>query len=110
LAARKVRSVLVGRKGRLEGIFTGSDLNDRVVALGLDPDATPLAEVMTRNPHTVAPDCHAIAALRLMHDRRCRHLPVCDGGRLVGIVSRRDFLGYEEDEMEHEQELSERMR
>jgi CBS domain-containing protein len=110
MAKRRVRSVLVTRQGRVAGIFTGSDLNDRVVAPGLDPNKTPLGKVMTPEPYTIAPGSNAIEALRLMRERRCRHLPVCDGERLVGIVSRRDFLGFEEDEVEHQDELSERMR
>jgi CBS domain-containing protein len=110
MAKRKVRSVLVARKDKLAGIFTGTDLNDRVVAVGLDPNTTPLSDVMTAKPQTVEPDCSAIEALRLMHARNFRHLPVCDGDRLVGVVSRRDFLGYEEDEIEHQRDLAERMR
>jgi CBS domain-containing protein len=110
MARRKVRSVLIVRRGKIAGIFTGSDLNDRVVAAGLDPDKTPLSDVMTAEPRTIAPHSDAIEALRLMHRHRCRHLPVCDGERLVGVVSRRDFHGFEEDEIEHEEELTERMR
>lgn len=110
MAKRRVRSVLITKGDRVEGIFTGSDLNDRVVALGLDPDKTRLAEVMTREPHTIAPKGNALEALRLMHERRCRHLPVCEGERLVGVVSRRDFHGFEEDVVEHQRELAERMR
>lgn len=110
MAGRKVRSVLVTSKGKVCGIFTGSDLNDRVVATGRDPDATPLIEVMTPTPCTVPPHASALEALRLMRRHRCRHLPVCDGDTLVGIVSRRDFLGFEEDEVEHQEEVAERMR
>jgi CBS domain-containing protein len=110
MAKHRVRSVLVTTQGKVAGIFTGSDLNDRVVVPGLDPDKTPLAKVMTAEPYTVAPSSNAIEALRMMREHRCRHLPVCDGERLVGIVSRRDFLGFEEDEVEHQDELAERMR
>ena len=110
MAKHRVRSVLVTAQGKVAGIFTGSDLNDRVVAAGLNPDKTPLSKVMTVEPYTVGPGSNALEALRLMRAHRCRHLPVCDGERLVGIVSRRDFLGFEEDEVEHQAELSERMR
>jgi|SRR6185295_12177402 len=110
MAKHRVRSVLVTTQGRVAGIFTGSDLNDRVVAPGLNPNKTPLGKVMTAEPYTVTPDSNAVEALRLMQAHRCRHLPVCDGNRLVGIVSRRDFLGFEEEEVEHQEELAERLR
>ena len=109
MARRNVRSALVVDGTRLEGIFTGTDLID-VVARGLDPDATPLSAVMTPDPETVKPDSNAIEALRRMHKCRCRHLPIVDeAGKLVGIVSRRDFLGYEEDEIEREERLWEEL-
>jgi CBS domain-containing protein len=50
VAARDVRSVLVSTRGKLEGIFTGTDLIKQVVARGLDPDRTRLRDVMTARP------------------------------------------------------------
>jgi CBS domain-containing protein len=79
----------------------------RIVAAGRDPDHTHLAEVMTADPDTVDAEVRAVDALALMSARGYRHLPVLENGRLVGIVSRRDFLGEEiarvEDELGHEQ-------
>lgn len=94
--ARNVGAVLVvDRKKRLIGIFTERDLLRRVVAQGRDPNATAVAEVMTHDPDTVGPRQYAVDALRLMRDGRYRHLPVVDGERIVGILSRRDFYGDE---------------
>jgi len=109
MTERGVRSVLVVDQAQLEGIFTDTDLIERVVAEGLDPASTVLSGVITRDPLTVVPDCLAIEALRLMHGEGCRHLPVVDAGRLVGVVSRRDFLLEEEDEIEREERLWERL-
>lgn len=106
---RHVGSVLVTDHARLSGIFTERDVVNRVVAEGLDPGATPLAKVMTRNPDTIAPDCAPIAALRMMHDRGYRHLPVVAGERIVGVVSRRDFLGDEKMRLEEETRLWQRI-
>lgn len=107
MSERQVGAVLVTRDGALEGIFTERDLLHRVVAPGRDPDATRLVEVMTKNPDTVDADAYAIEALSCMNERGYRHLPVLDNGRLVGIVSRRDFLGDEivvvEEQFGHEQ-------
>ncbi len=49
-----------------------------------------VAETMTRAPHTIGADQPLAEAERRMHEFRVRHLPVLDGGRLVGIVSDRD--------------------
>ena len=107
MSERQVGAVLVTRDGALEGIFTERDLLQRVVAPGRDPNGTRLVEVMTKNPDTIEADDYAIEALSRMSERGYRHLPVLDQGRLVGIVSRRDFLGEEiilvEEEFGHEQ-------
>jgi len=108
MAARAVRSVLVCQRGKLVGIFTGTDLI-KIVAAGRDLDATPLSAVMTAAPQTVAPDEPAIEALRRMHTGRFRHLPVVAAGKLVGILSRRDFIGVEVDEIEREERVWERI-
>jgi CBS domain-containing protein len=75
----------------LVGIFTERDAISRVLAAGRDPLATTLADVMTNNPETIGPQTTATEALRLMQAARCRHLPIVDDGKAVGIVSRNDF-------------------
>jgi CBS domain-containing protein len=109
MAESNVRSVLVVARGKLEGIFTGTDLINRVVAPGLDPDTTPLADVMTVGPEAIPPDSSAIEALRKMHSGRYRHLPVVEAGKLCGILSRRDFLGFEVEEIERQDTLWQRV-
>jgi len=106
---RHVGAVLVVAGDRLEGIFTERDMVNRVVAEGLDPDGTKLAEVMTKNPDTVGPNDTALVALRRMQDGGYRHLPVVDNGHLVGIVSRRDFDGDEKARLDSETKLWERV-
>lgn len=105
MARNNVRSVLVVRGKRLIGIFTGTDLIGRVVAEGLNPDSTRLADVMTADPQTVSPRDNAIAALNLMQCGGYRHLPVTEGDALVGVLSRRDFLGCEMDEIERQERI-----
>lgn len=56
--------VLVLQGERLAGIVTPKDLLMRVVALGLNPDDTPVSAVMTPNPDTVPPTMTAIEALK----------------------------------------------
>ncbi len=107
---RRVGAVLVtDRNASLLGIFTGRDAVDRMLAEGKDPAATTLADVMTPNPEAMAPHHTAIEALRLMQDARCRHLPIVHEGRVVGIVSRGDFRGIEQDRLDEETGLWERI-
>ncbi len=113
-AARSMRdwsvgAVLVTEEGRLTGIFTERDLVNRVVACDRDPKTTPLSEVMTKDPNTISPEATALEAWRLMEDGGYRHLPVVAGGRLVSIVSRRDFFGAEKARLETETGLWERL-
>lgn len=92
----RIGAVLVTeRDGRLAGLFTGRDAVGRVLAEALDPATTTVAAVMTVQPDTLKPDAHAIDALRLMQDGGYRHMPIVDGGNIVGIVSHGDFLGQE---------------
>jgi CBS domain-containing protein len=111
MAARNIGSVLVtAREGQLEGILTERDILCRIVAPGRDPDHTQLHEVMTKDPDTIGPSEPTIEALRRMWDGGYRHLPVVDGGgRPMGIVSHRDFLGEETTRLEDETRLWEIM-
>jgi CBS domain-containing protein len=107
---RRVGAVLVtDHNASLLGIFTGRDAVDRMLAEGRDPAATTLADVMTPDPNTMAPHHTAIEALRLMQDVRCRHLPIVHESKVVGIVSRGDFRGIEQDRLDEETGLWERI-
>ena len=107
---RRVGAVLVTEGDReLVGIFTGRDAVSRVMAEGKDPAATTLGQVMTYNPDTMTPSHSAIEALRLTQDARCRHLPIVHEGKVVGIVSRGDFHGLEQDRLDAETGLWERI-
>ncbi len=104
-----VGAVLIVEDEVLKGILTVNDMTYRVIAEGLDPDKTLLGEVMTPDPDTVSSDTTAIDALRLMQDGDYRHLPVVDGGRILGLISRRDFHGVEKARLDDETALWERI-
>ena len=107
---RKFGAVLVTNpKGELVGIFTGRDAV-RVLAQGKDAKATVLKQVMTKNPDHLPPGHTAIHALRLMRDGGFRHVPVVHEGVVVGIVSRGDFRGLEQDRLDEETGIWEHMR
>lgn len=92
MAAEKKGALPVLESGRLVGIFTERDAVFRVIAKGLDPDATTIGEVMTRDPVTIAADKPLGHALHLMYEGGFRHIPAMEGARVVGIVSARDAL------------------
>jgi CBS domain-containing protein len=89
----RIGALLVLQEGRLAGIFTERDALFRVIAEGRDPKKTRIAEVMTANPRTIAPDRPFGHALHLMYEGGFRHVPVVDNGRPLGVVSSRDALG-----------------
>ena len=98
----KVGALPVVDGGRLAGIFTERDALFRVLAQGLDPDATTIAQVMSPNPVTVQADRPLNHALHLMFEGGFRHVPVLDGERVIGVVSARDALGPEITQFEAE--------
>ncbi len=77
---------------RLVGVFSERDLLKRVVAKGLDPAATRIADVMTTELVTVEVTDNDATCLQKMTERKCRHLPVVEKGRLVAFLSARDLM------------------
>lgn len=99
---KKIAAVLVMDLERLVGIVTERDMTVRVVAAGLDPDATPVRDVMTTDPDTLAPSDTASDAIRMMKSRNYRHLPVVEDGQVVGMVSVRDLYAVYNGELEQD--------
>ena len=85
-------AVVVLERGRLVGIFTERDLMRRVVLEGRDVSTTGVSEVMTRELLFSEPDKAGEEAMSKMTRHRCRHLPVVDGERLVGVISIGDLM------------------
>jgi CBS domain-containing protein len=83
----RVGALLVRAEGQLVGIFTERDVLCRVVDCGLDPRATRVAEVMTRELVVVESTTTVEEAMAVVTEKRCRHLPVMEGGELCGLVS-----------------------
>jgi CBS domain-containing protein len=83
----KIGALLVSVDHQLAGIFTERDVLSRVVDPGRDPNTTRVEEVMTRQLVVVRPSTTVEEAMAVMTEKRCRHLPVVDGGELQGLVS-----------------------
>jgi CBS domain-containing protein len=82
-----VGCLLVLQGGHLIGLVSERDVLVRVVAEGRDPRSVAVTEVMLEAPPVVGSDDTIGDALRLMTDRRTRHLPMIEDSRLVGLVS-----------------------
>ena len=78
--------------GELTGILSERDIMNRVVAVGRQPGTTRVSEVMTARPRTVGSQETVENCLFLMREFGFRHLPICDGKELKGLVSSRDIL------------------
>ncbi|MEM7224068.1 MAG: CBS domain-containing protein [Pseudomonadota bacterium] len=95
MAEHGIGALLIMEDDALLGIFSERDALTRVVAQGLDPDETSLAEAMTANPVTITPKTLAVDALRLMTEIGFRHLPIVEEDHVLGVISLRDFVGAE---------------
>jgi len=92
MVEHNIGAVPILQDGKLIGIFSERDLMSRVVVNGKDPARTPVSQVMTDDPLTVAPTDPLETCMTLMRRHGFRHLPVCSGKDLVGVVSLRDIL------------------
>jgi len=102
MVEHNIGAVPVLQNGQLAGIFSERDLMIRVVVGGMDPARTAVREVMTEDPLTVAPNDPLETCMTLMKRHNFRHLPVCSGRELKGVVSLRDILLHDLDEKDDE--------
>jgi CBS domain-containing protein len=100
MAERDVGAVVVMQDDQLTGILSERDCARKLELEGRTARETPVRAIMTAEVVTVAPDTSVDQCRKLMAAHRIRHLPVCDGGRVVGVLSTRDVLEdvIEEDE------------
>jgi len=97
MSERNIGAIAVLDSGKLVGIFSERDLMTRVVVPGLDPDDTPVSNVMTKALVAAKPEEEIGSALQKMQSLGCRHLPVVDEGNLIGMLSLRDLLKIDDD-------------
>ena len=100
LAARRIGALPVMDGAAVVGIFSERDIIHCLQADGAAALGRRVEEVMTAPVQSIASDEPVIGALSLMTRRRIRHLPVVDGGRMVGFVSIGDLVKYRIDRIE----------
>lgn len=90
----RIGALLVCENDAPVGIFTERDLLKRVVLPRLDPATVTVGEVMTRDPVCIELDQRVKETMAIMTERRTRHLPVVEGGKVVGMVSIGDVVRF----------------
>ena len=89
---RNIGAVTVVDGERVVGLFSERDLMKRIVAQGRDPRTVRVGEVMSTELTTGSPDETYEQALSKMNQARCRHLPILEDNKLLGLISLRDLL------------------
>jgi CBS domain-containing protein len=102
MAEHLIGSIIVMEGEKLVGIFTERDILNRVVAKDLDPKTTKLAGVMSKNVKTVSIQQTVEACFKQMEETKCRHIPVVNDDKVVGIVTMRNILEWLTDEIKDE--------
>jgi CBS domain-containing protein len=92
MAENHVGALLVMQGPELAGIVSERDYARKVILLGRSSSTTAVREIMSTPVVTLAPDSTVDAAMRLMTERRIRHLPVVGNGKVVGLVSIGDLV------------------
>ncbi len=109
MKARHYGAVLITDGDELLGIFTERDALFRVIAVGKDPQTTAVSAVMTKKPKTISPEKTFGHAMLMMHKGGFRHVPVVQGGKLVGMVSSRNALDPDLEEFVFEERRRKRL-
>ena len=92
MAERQIGALLVMEGPRLAGILSERDYARKVVLQGRSSKDTPVRDIMTAEVVTVAPGDSIDHCMQLVTDRRIRHLPVLEGGAVVGVLSIGDLV------------------
>jgi CBS domain-containing protein len=102
LHARRIGAVVIADGGAVAGIVSERDVVRCLHEKGGAILSATAADIMTSPVQTISPDEPVLAALALITQRRIRHLPVVDSGRLIGLVSIGDLVKRRIDDAEAE--------
>lgn len=102
MAEQRIGAVLVMDGARLVGILSERDYARKVVLEGRSSKDTPVRDIMTAEVMRVGPDDTSERCMQLVTERRIRHLPVCDGDEVIGVVSIGDLVKAVIEDQRHE--------
>jgi CBS domain-containing protein len=92
MAEKGIGALLVMKDGALVGIVTERDYARKIVVVGRSSRDTPVADIMTTSVMYVHTSHTSEECMVLMTDHRCRHLPVFDDGKVIGVISIGDLV------------------
>ena len=92
MADRHVGALPVTRGGELVGLVSERDYARKVILLGRSSAETPVWQIMSAPVVTATPDDGVRQCMQVMTEKRIRHLPVVEGGRMVGMISIGDLV------------------
>lgn len=100
--------IVVGPEERVVGILSERDIVGALAATGAGALDSAIDEFMSTDVRVCQPDDSIERVMQVMTSGRCRHLPVIDDGKLIGIVSIGDVVKRRIDDTEHEAEALKR--
>src|SRR6202035_5201147 len=89
---KNVGALLVMKGSKLVGMLSERDYTRKVMLRGKKSSETKVSEIMSTNLTVTSPNEGVEECLRAMTDKRFRHLPVLDGGKVIGVVSIGDLV------------------
>jgi CBS domain-containing protein len=94
MAEKNIGSLLVLSGDRLVGLFTERDYTRKIALQGKKSKETQVREILSGKIVSVTPHQTVEECMRLMTENRVRHLPVLDGGKVIGLVSIGDLVNW----------------
>src|SRR5689334_25364791 len=91
---KSIGALLIVDNGKFVGIFTERDYARKLVLKGKASKETLIREVMTEHPITVTCDTSIEECMKIMTERKIRHLPVMENNELVGLISVGDVVKF----------------
>ena len=92
LAEYGVGAMVVMDKGQLVGVLSERDYTRKVALQGRNSRETRIADIMTREVITVSPHTGTDICMSMMSQKKIRHLPVVENGKVLGMISIRDIM------------------